>query len=267
MIDETFSLSDEASTGASAKLVENFVSDIQQLGVSITPEQVAQMLHFCELIADYSKHTNLVGNPDISILLKDHVLDSLTLVPFICKSLTENPQRKSSHLIDFGTGAGFPAIVIAIACPELYVTMIEAVGKKCRFLEQACVALGLVKRTNIYNERAELLAHDVNFRNRFDFATARAVGNFDITAEVLLPFLRIGGLFLAQKSVSQVPDEQIRATCCLPKLGGVLTGIENLDANILGKPRALLLATKQSPTKGLYPRAWGKIKAAPLGTE
>jgi 16S rRNA (guanine527-N7)-methyltransferase len=267
MIDETFSQTNETSSDARTKSVDNFVSDIQQIGVAITPEQVAQMLHYCELIADYSKHTNLVGNSDISVLLKDHVLDSLTLVPFIRKSLLENPQRKSSHLIDFGTGAGLPAIVIAIACPELYVTMIEAVGKKCRFLDEACAALGLAKRTNIYNERAEVLAHDVNFRNRFDFATARAVANFDITAEVLLPFLRIGGVFLAQKSISQVPDEQIRATRCLPKLGGVLTGVENLNESILGKPRALLFATKQNPTKGLYPRTWGKIKAAPLGEE
>lgn len=216
MIDETFSRTDEPSLDVSRKLVESFVSDIEQIGLAIAPEQVAQMLHFCQLIADYSKHTNLVGNPDIAVLLKDHVLDSLTLVPFIRKALSENPQRKSSHLIDFGTGAGFPAIVIAIACPELYVTMIEAVGKKCRFLEQACTALGLAKRTNIYNERAELLAHDVNFRNRFDFATARAVANFDITAEVLLPFLRIGGIFLAQKSILQVPEEEKcapRAAC------------------------------------------------------
>jgi 16S rRNA (guanine527-N7)-methyltransferase len=267
MIDEIFSHTNEPLPDVPAKFVESFVSDIEQIGLSISPEQVTQMLHFCQLIADYSKHTNLVGNPDISVLLKDHVLDSLTLVPFIRNVLSENPQRKSSHLIDFGTGAGFPAIVIAIACPELYVTMIEAVGKKCRFLEQACSSLGLAKRTNIYNERAELLAHDVNFRNRFDFATARAVANFDITAEVLLPFLRIGGVFLAQKSILQVPDEQLRASRCLPKLGGALTGVENLDEKILGKPRALLFATKQSPTKGLYPRSWGKIKAAPLGDE
>jgi 16S rRNA (guanine527-N7)-methyltransferase len=267
MIDETFSRCDQPPTDVCAKLVENFVLDIEQIGVSIAPEQVAQMLHFCELIADYSKHTNLVGNPDIAVLLKDHVLDSLTLVPFIRKKLAENPQRKSCHLIDFGTGAGFPAIVIAIACPEIYLTMIEAVSKKCRFLEQACAALGLAKRTNIYNERAELLAHDVNFRNRFDFATARAVANFDITAEVLLPFLRIGGVFLAQKSISQLPEEQMRATRCLPKLGGAFTGVENLNESILGKPRALLFATKQSPTKGLYPRSWGKIKVAPLGDE
>ena len=179
--------------------------------------------------------------------------------------LRKTLKKKSAHLVDFGTGAGFPAIVIAIVCPDLYVTMIEAVGKKCRFLDEACVALELDKRTNIYNDRAELLAHDVNFRNRYDFATARAVANFDITAEILLPFLRVGGIFFAQKSLTQVPEEELRATRCLPKLGGALSGVETLDESILGKPRTLLLATKQSATKGLYPRQWGKIKAAPLG--
>jgi 16S rRNA (guanine527-N7)-methyltransferase len=242
-------------------LFENLASASSALGVPLSDSQVGEVKDFCQSIIEYSIHTNIVGKAEMSVLLQDHVLDSLSLVPFLLKS---NGGIESGTLIDIGSGAGFPAIVLAIAMPQASVTLIESAGKKCRFLEQVISTLKLKKRVTALSARAEEVGHDLDYRARFDWGTARAVGTFDMTAELIMPFLRIGGHFFAQKSFAQKNEEAERAKKCLPVLGGKLSDVKSLDDTILGKSRVLLIAQKLEITPAPFARVFTKIKSDPL---
>ena len=244
------------------ELIADFRKRVKQIEVSLDAAQIEAIEQFCHMIARYQEHTNLVGSADLAVLLNDHVLDSLTLLPIIS---AYNATQGSLRVVDLGTGAGFPAIVLAIAQPLLKVTMIEAVGKKCKFLEDATTRLGLSSRCLILNARAEKVAHEREHRAAYDIGCARAVGSFDLTAELVLPFLTAGGLFIAQKSAAQLTQEQERARYCLPKLGASLQAVIACDESVLGKAKVLMVARKTEPTAPLYPRAWNQIKAHPLG--
>src|SRR5271166_4494089 len=98
---------------AQAELISDFSHCVTRLGVDLDPGQMASLAEFCSLIAAYSEHTNLVGNADLAVLLYEHVLDSLTLLPIISEYRAHAPVS----LLDIGTGAGFPAIVLALAAP------------------------------------------------------------------------------------------------------------------------------------------------------
>jgi 16S rRNA (guanine527-N7)-methyltransferase len=244
------------------KLIADFKQRVTRIGVLLTAAQMAALEQFCHLIALYAEHTNIVGNADLAVLLNDHVLDSLTLMPIISDyEAVHGPVR----LLDLGTGAGFPSIVLALVNPQVRVTMIEAVGKKCKFLENAITSLGISARSLVLNGRAETLAHEREHRSTYDLGFARAVGNFDLTAELVLPFLKPGGLFVSQKSAAQLPAEEKRARLCLPQLGGSLQAVIALDAEALGKEKVLLVAKKRKETLPIYPRSWSQIKARPLG--
>ncbi|HEY9755373.1 MAG TPA: 16S rRNA (guanine(527)-N(7))-methyltransferase RsmG [Oculatellaceae cyanobacterium] len=243
---------------------EQLLTELQEkslkFGVKLTSEQLKALQRFCLEIIDYSKHTNLVGKAELPVLLQDHVLDSLALVPLI-ENTTDN---KAIRLIDIGSGGGFPAFVLAIALPNLQVTMVEALAKKCRFLEEAARKLTLEKRISVQCQRAEELAHERGFREQFNVGTARAVGTFDLSAELVMPFLSVGGKFLAQKSAAQRADEVQKAEGCLSRLSGKLCDVKDLDENILGKSRIVLIAEKIRPSDVAYPRTWTKIKSRPL---
>lgn len=242
-------------------LFENLTSASSALGVSLSGSQLDEVKDFCQSIIEYSSHTNLVGKAEMPVLLQDHVLDSLSLVPFLLKS---NGGNESGNLVDIGSGAGFPAIVLAIAMPQAQVTLIESAGKKCRFLEQVIKTLKLKDRVSVLSARAEEVGHDLDYRGRFDWGTARAVGTFDMSAELIMPFLRIGGHFFAQKSFAQKNEEADRAKKCLPLLGGKLSDVKSLDETILGKSRVLLIAEKREITPAPFARVFTKIKSEPL---
>jgi 16S rRNA (guanine527-N7)-methyltransferase len=242
-------------------LYEELAAASTALGIPLTGRQVDEVKIFCQAIIEYSSHTNIVGKAEIEVLLRDHVLDSLALVPHLLRA---NGGNAAGRLVDIGSGAGFPALVLSLAMPEAEVTLIESAGKKCRFLEQAVKYLKLNDRVEVLSARAEEVGHDLAFRGRYDWGTARAVGTFDMTAELILPFLRMGGCFLAQKSYAQKDEEAYRAKKCLPLLGGKLSDVRTLDEAILGKSRVLLIAEKVEITPAKYARVFTKIKSEPL---
>jgi len=156
---------------------------------------------------------------------------------------------------------------LAIVAPQLEITLVEASGKKSRFLRESSQLLALGDRVTVCTARAEDLAHDPAYRERYGLATARAVGTFDLCAELVMPFLSIGGAFFSQKSKAQEAQERGNAELSLPKLGGRLQTIHSLSNAILGKEKIVMEARKTSPTPSLYPRTWTKIKNAPLGAK
>lgn len=242
----------------------------------LADEALSALHAYCQALQIYNEHTNLVSNSQLPVLLKEHVLDSLNLLPWMQRKLIPvtaetaesaadaAPAKAAApaekRLIDIGSGAGFPGLVLAIAAPSLHVTLVDSIGKKCRFLESVCEELNLTKRVRVVCERAEIIGHDKRFRERFDYATARAVGALPIVAELGLPLLKTGGLLLAQRSKKQAVLETPEAEAYASKLGGTLQETIHFDPDMLGREFSLLVLMKIKSTPKLCPRSASKMK-------
>lgn len=234
------------------------------LSVESTEAQLEAVRILLGELCSYNEHTNLVSCADPLVVVREHILDSLSLIVALREKPARADQPGALRLIDIGSGAGFPAMILAIFLPDCQVCLVESIAKKTRFLTQLVDSLHLSDRVRVINQRAEELAHDRAMRAAFDLATARAVGKLDMVAELALPFLRQGGWLLAQKSKGQLEEEKARASRALPLLGGELKSIELPDPQALGKERAILIIEKMKETPELYPRSSAKIKRSPL---
>jgi 16S rRNA (guanine527-N7)-methyltransferase len=234
----------------------------EKTAIVLSERQLAQIDEYCTLLAQYNEHMNLVSNAQFEVVVSDHVLDSFSLVPIIQKYRSEKSGRNS--LIDIGSGAGFPGLILAIAVSGLRVTLVEAVGKKARFLSDVVSKLKLEGALDVENARAEELAHQGQYRGRYAFATARAVGASAIVCELTSPFLAPKGLTLVQKSVKQWSEDQSAAKENVEKLGATIKEVVRLDPQISGKELLVVVLEQEKPAKGKYPRPWAEIKKAPL---
>lgn len=228
------------------------------VGATLNEAQIEALGVFLSELKAYNEHTNLVSNADPLVVAREHVLDSLSL----CAHMPD--ANSSSRLVDIGTGAGFPALVLAIALPQLNVLAIESIGKKTRFLQAMVAKLEMAQRVEIANDRAETLAFKPGLRGSFDIATARAVGKVDVIAELALPFLKTDGRLLAQKSQAQLDEERRRAGIALPILGGELVEVVIPNVEALEKAHVVLIVRKKSDTPKRFPRTPVQIKKAPL---
>lgn len=233
-------------------------SAAERLGLTLTELQMSEIEQFLSLLRDYNEHTNLVSNADPDVVVREHVIDALTLAPLLRKRLADT--TAGLRLVDIGSGAGFPAIILAIVFPEIKVLCIDSVGKKTRFMEQAVDALKLNKRVTISNARAEELARHPTRREKYDVATARAVGKLDLVAELALPFLRIGGVLLSQKSREQATDELLIAERAFSVLGAGSVEVITVDAEITGKDLVVVAVEKAQRTMSRYPRPSSQMK-------
>lgn len=209
------------------------------------------------MLKAYNEHTNLVSNADEMVVLHDHILDALALISVI-ESVSAGLQKRA--LVDIGSGAGFPALILALVFEDLSVLLIESVGKKTRFLSETAQALGLTDRVEVRTARAEDLAHQKQYRENFTLATARAVGKLDLVAELTIPFLSVGGYLLAQKSKQQMEGELEPGRQALSKLGGQIEAVQDLDATVLKRDLVVVKAKKIRATESKYPRATAQLK-------
>ena len=149
-------------------------------------------------------------------------------------------------------------MVLAIACPELTVTMVDSIGKKCRFLSEVSDTLNL--RTQVINGRAEELGHESSKRGHFDLATARAVATLKVTMELCQPFLKVGGLYIAQKTRSRIDQELAESQFLMRDLPCRLERTVTFSESDLSE-NLVLVMRKDEPTKAKYPRSWKQIQA------
>jgi 16S rRNA (guanine527-N7)-methyltransferase len=235
----------------------------ERLSVKLSGRQSDKVAGFLEHLEKYNQHTNLVANAAPKVVALEHVLDSVSLVEVISHQFQKR-KKGNSRLIDIGSGAGFPGLILAILFEETEVTLMDSIEKKTRFLQEAVDLLEL-DNVEVLTERAESIAHHPQYRETFDVATARAVGGSGMIAELALPMLTLGGLLVLQKTQSQLVDETHKARKAAKVLGGVMGSVIALDENVLEKPRSLILVLKEEHTSDKYPRAWKKIKESPLG--
>ncbi len=204
------------------------------------------------LILEYNQRYNLTTILDEKDMFYKHFLDSV---------VGEKYFPKNGKVIEIGSGAGFPSIPLKLLRDDLVFTLVESVGKKCEFLHAVVDKLGL-SNVNIYSKRAEELARDGLHRDRYDVATARAVARMNTLSEYCLPFVRVGGVFVAYKSGDTTEIEEAKTAYQL--LGASLKGVEKYELPEGYGERALAVVEKTKPTPNKYPRGQGKERKNPL---
>ena len=231
----------------------------QYLGGYLTERQIEQFERYLRDILEWNAKFNLtaIRNPE-EIRVK-HFLDSLTVVK-------ASGDLNGKALVDVGTGAGFPGIPLKIAFPELALTLIDSVRKKLKFCEHVCASFGWTNVT-IRHARVEDAGHDAALRESYDFAVARAVTQLPALCEYLLPFVKIGGKMIAQKSAACDP-EIAASRAAIAALGGqfqskIAVNIP-IESNENAGARALIVIQKNAPTPKLYPRQPGTPTRKPL---
>ena len=227
----------------------------------LSQTQIDKIAIFISLLVEYNSHTNLVSNADPEILANDHILDSLALVPEVHEVL-EN-ESVPPKLIDIGTGAGFPGLILAIVLEDVEFTLVDSVAKKTRFVADCAEELSL-NNVEVITGRAEELGHDAAFREQYGAATARALGASSTIMELAMPLLAVGGALFLQKSLSQRESEMKSVKACAHLLGGELVGCMELDAKIFVKEHVVIKVHKKQRTSRHYPREWLQIKNKPL---
>lgn len=235
---------------------ESIKNRLMENEIPFTPDLPEKLRVYMELLTEWNAKMDLTAVLDEDETLDKHFIDSLTILK---TGLTENVKT----MIDVGTGAGFPGLVIALACPEIRVTLLDAQMKRLKFLEAVVEALH-VTNVRITHDRAEDGARKPELRERFDLAVARAVAPLNVLCEYLLPYVKVGGKAVCWKGPA-LTDEILQGEKAASILGGKVG--EKIPCPILGRDweHNLLTVHKVASTPGKYPRKAGTPKNSPLG--
>ncbi len=210
------------------------------------------LMHYARLLTEANKVMNLTAITDPKEIATLHFLDSTALLTLA--------ELAGKTVVDVGTGAGFPGVPLRLAEPSLHLTLLDSLQKRITFLEGACRELGLTD-VNCVHARAEEFA--AAHRESFDVAVSRAVASLPLLAELCLPLVKVGGVFLAMKSVGS--DEELTAAQkAIETLGGRVRSVQDYAIPGCSVRHRLITVEKCRPTPGKYPRPFAKIKKAPL---
>lgn len=207
---------------------------------------------------------NLTSVKDANEVMERHVEDSLAILPPLQNYYLShcNTSFENLNIVDVGTGPGLPGLILAIACPGWNVSLVESMNKRCIFLEHAVGLIGLTN-VKIVRGRAENLGQDFSFREVFDVAIARAVAELRVLAEYCLPFVRVGGAFVAAKGHD--PQEEVRnAEKAIQLLGASVLQLFSVESQGPYGKRTAIICLKDRPTPRKYPRDPGTPAKAPL---
>lgn len=230
-------------------LIENII----MLGIEISPEQVSMFETYATMLQETNRYVNLTAITSPEEVAVKHFADSVSILSVL-------DTAESSKIIDVGTGAGFPGIPLLIMHPGLQLTLADSTAKKLNFVSNVLDELGL--QAEVVHARAEELAHDPDYRERFDFAVSRAVASLNVLSEYTLPFLKIGGTLVAMKGL-KAQEELAGAKTALTVLGGEFN--KAVDINLTDNAeRKLLIINKVKPAPDKYPRHGSQISKKPL---
>jgi 16S rRNA (guanine527-N7)-methyltransferase len=227
----------------------------QRIGLRLNRRQLAALARYEQELLEWNSRFNLTAIRDVEDMRIKHFMDSLT-----CTLAMR--ELSSERVIDIGTGAGFPGLVLKIAYPGIQLTLVESVGKKAEFCRHVAQALGL-ENVLLLSERAEAVGRQPAHREKYDWAVARAVAAMPVLAEYLLPLVRVGGNMLAMKGESG-PAEAHSAEHALRLLGGELRQLLPVTLPGVVEERYLVVVNKIAATPPVYPRHVGVPGKRPL---
>ncbi len=220
--------------------------------LDVTKEQYEKFDRYADLLVEWNEKINLTAITDSEGIAIKHFLDSV--LPLSMFDL-----KDSASIIDVGTGAGFPGIPMKIMRPDIKLTLMDSLQKRVNFLSEVCREIGI--DADCTHERAEDSGKS-DKREKFDYATARAVARLSVLCEYCLPFVKVGGAFVALKGADC--EEEIKsAYTAIKTLGGKTENVVEYTLPT-GDKRTLVVIRKIAPTPKAYPRPKGKMNKKPL---
>lgn len=231
-------------------------SDLDALGIELPPDALAQLADYLDRLLDVNQRMNLTAVRERDAAWRRLIVDSLTALSGL------EPLNEGATVIDIGAGGGLPGVPLAIARPDLSFTLLDATGKKVRFLEQCIDALKLAN-TRAIQDRAESIGHQSAHREQYDLAISRAIGHMSEVLEYSLPLVKIGGRVLAMKG-PKAEQELEESGDALALLGGGDLQVFDAYPNSFDSNLVIISIVKERETPKKYPRTAGIPKRSRL---
>ena len=220
--------------------------------LSLPTDAAVPLMAFSARLLETNKVMNLTAITEPEDVARLHLLD--------CAALLNITDFRGKRVVDVGTGAGFPGMPLRILEPDFDLTLLDSLGKRIAFLQRVCDEMGLQRVTCIHARAEEFAA---KHREQYDIATSRAVAALNVLCELTLPLVKVGGRFLAMKAVDS--DDEIRtAKSAVAQLGGKVEDISDYTIPGTDITHRVVVIGKVKPTPDAFPRAFAKIKKAPL---
>lgn len=231
---------------------ERLILELKKINIGLSEEKIELLERFCSFLIEENKKTNLTAITSIEDIYLKHIYDSLTIIKAI-------DLKKHKTLLDIGSGAGLPGIILKIVYPHLMITLIDSNNKKTNFLNKIIQELSLTN-IEVINIRAEELSKEK--RESIELVTARAVANLRVLSELAIPFVKIGGYFIAMKS--DVDEELKESIEIIDELGGAVKEVIKFKLPVENSIRSLVIIEKETKTPLTFPRPYDKIIKIPL---
>ena len=229
--------------------IDKFIEELKKINIVLTDDQLEKFKKYADFLLEYNKTTNLTAIRDIEGVYLKHFYDSLLVFN---NDIID--YSKVNNLIDVGTGAGFPGIVIKIIQPHINVTLLDSNNKKTTFLKELVKVLDLDNVT-VVNDRAENFVNEN--RQKFDISIARAVSELRVIAELCLPLTKINGYFVALKG-NYVPEIK-QASIAIEKLNSEIVSIQERQLPIENSYRSIIYIRNNKKIDDIYPRRYEQI--------
>ena len=220
--------------------------------LALPTDAAVPLMAFSARLLETNKVMNLTAITEPEDVARLHLLD--------CAALLHMTDFRGKRVVDVGTGAGFPGMPLRILEPDFDLTLLDSLGKRIAFLQRVCDEMGLQRVTCVHARAEEFAA---KHREQYDIATSRAVAALNVLCELTLPLVKVGGRFLAMKAVDS--DDEIRtAKSAVAQLGGKVEDIRDYTIPGTDITHRVVVIGKVKPTPAAFPRAFAKIKKAPL---
>ena len=232
----------------------DLIKEASEMNIEISENANEMFAKYSKMLLHYNEFMNLTAITEPEEVKEKHFLDSATLI-------LSDKLLKGSTLIDIGAGAGFPSMPVKIIREDLNVTMLDSLNKRINFLNDVIAELEL-KNIKAVHQRAEDAGKNKEFREKFDIATARAVAGLAVLAEYALPFVKLGGYFVAMKG--NAPEDEINgAKKAIKEMGGEIESVKEIELPS-GINHCLVIIKKVTNTPGKYPRKAGTPSKSPV---
>ena len=226
---------------------------VKKIGIELKEEQLEKFYLYMNILLEWNEKINLTAITNEEEIILKHFVDSLTINKYI---------EEGKSIIDVGTGAGFPGIPIKILREDLKVTLLDSLNKRINFLNEVIEKLDL-KNIECIHGRAEEFGKNKNYREKYDFATSRAVANMSTLSEYLIPFVKVGGKVLAMKG-DKAEEELEEAKKAIKLLGGKVENTDNFYLPDSDIKRNIIIIKKIEKTERKFPRKPGTPAKEPI---
>lgn len=226
---------------------------MKRIDIDIEDKQVEKFFSYMNLLIEWNQKINLTTIIEPKEIIIKHFVDCGTILKYL---------KNGETIIDIGTGAGFPGIPVKILNENLNVTLVDSLNKRIIFLNEVCAALNL-ENIQLIHSRAEDLAKNKEYREKFDKSVSRAVANLSTLSEYDLPFIKTGGQMIAMKGF-EIEEELKNAEKAINILGGKIKEVNKFTLINTDNKRSIVVIDKVKPTPKQFPRKAGKPLKEPI---